>query len=47
MVSIIAMRAIRPIEAASIEIADEGAPPPVGEVGIDLEQAIEAEATAR
>ncbi len=47
MVSIIAMRAIRPIEAASIEIADEGAPPPVGHDGIDLEQAIEAEATAR
>ena len=47
MVSILAMRAIRPIEAASEEIAEEGAPPAVGEVGVDLEQAIEAEAVAR
>ena len=47
MVSLIAIRAIRPIEAASEEIAEEGAPPPTGEVGITLEEAIEAEATAR
>jgi len=47
MVSLIAMRAIRPIEAASEEIAEEGAPPPTGEVGITLEEAIEAEAAAR
>lgn len=47
MVSLIAIRAIRPIEAASEEIAEEGAPPPAGEVGGDLETAIEAEATAR
>jgi multiple sugar transport system permease protein len=47
LVSIIAMRAIRPIEAASEEIAEEGAPPPAGEVGMSLEDAIEAEARAR
>lgn len=47
LVSLIAMQAIRPIEAASEEIAEEGAPLPTGEVGITLEEAIEAEATAR
>jgi multiple sugar transport system permease protein len=47
MVSILAMRAIRPIEAPSQEIAEEGAPPPAGEVGLTLEEAIEAEAAAR
>jgi multiple sugar transport system permease protein len=47
LVSLIAVRAIRPIEAASREIAEEGAPPPASSTGMTLEEAIEAEATAR